>query len=285
MYTTRSLQCACLFKASRTIPLLPTISWFPTKRSLTTFSIIQSGHNKWSKIKHTKSKNDLATNRLNSKHSGLISTSIRLGNSFEPNSNSLLSAAIAKAMKENVPKHVIENAINKAKQSTGTSGTNCQYEARGPGGAAIVVEAVTDNKNRTVGLVRSTITKAGGSMGDSEFMFENLGIINVEAPEGKSEEEFLETIFEIDNVIDVKNNESSDNSNDYVIVSESKDCNEVVGNLKNIEGLDVKDVSIIKSPKKGCELELGPEAKEKLDKLIDTLLEIDDVTNVHTNVK
>lgn len=140
-------------------------------------SRLLSGHNKWSSIKHDKAKNDVERNKLFSKFAQRISLAVKMGGNADPNLNLRLATAIELASKNNVTKKVIENAIKKGSgngQTYGKNGTNmetCVYEGMGPGGIALVVEALTDNKNRTIGLVRSTFTKASGSMTPTLFFF------------------------------------------------------------------------------------------------------------------
>jgi len=134
-----------------------------------------SGHNKWSTIKQKKGKNDAARAKVFTKIGRELMVAIRDGGSADPNVNSKLRDCIAKAKAANVPNDNIERAIKKAQGGEGANYESVTYEGYGPCGVAIIVEALTDNRNRTAGDVRHYFDKFGGNLGTPGcvgFLFE-----------------------------------------------------------------------------------------------------------------
>ena len=158
-----------------------------------------SGHNKWSTIKQKKGKNDAARAKVFTKIGRELMVAIRDGGSADPNVNSKLRDCIAKAKAANVPNDNIDRIIKKAAGETG--GNNYEdivYEGYGPCGVAVIVEALTDNRNRTAGDVRHYFDKFGGNMGTSGcvmFMFDYYGVIIIER-EGVDEDKLMEDATE-----------------------------------------------------------------------------------------
>lgn len=151
-----------------------------------------SGHNKWSTIKRKKGENDAKRGKVLTKIGRELIVAVREGGP-DPSNNSKLKAVIAKAKTMNVPNDNINRIIKKASgEGNGNSYTNITYEGYGPSGVAVIVETLTDNKNRTAGNVRHFFDKFGGNMGTSgcvSFMFEKQGVILIENEEEVLDEE------------------------------------------------------------------------------------------------
>ncbi|MBP3706321.1 MAG: YebC/PmpR family DNA-binding transcriptional regulator [Clostridia bacterium] len=157
-----------------------------------------SGHSKWNNIKRKKEKTDAAKAKIFTKIGREISVIVKAGGP-NPQENSKLKDAIAKAKANNVPNDNIERIIKKAAgESGGNDYEELIYEGYGPSGVAVVVETLTDNRNRTAGDIRHYFDKYGGNLGQSGsvmFMFDRKGVIEIEA-EGKDEDEVMEAALE-----------------------------------------------------------------------------------------
>ena len=240
-----------------------------------------SGHSKWHSIKHKKAKEDAKRGNLFGKLSKSIIVAIRDGGGIsDPKDNITLANAIAKAKEYNMPQANIERAI---KRGTGEiEGENYEsivYEGYGPGGIAIIVEALTENRNRTASDVRNTFAKYGGNLGESgsvSWQFERKGLIVVEKSVVKDEEGFMlqaidygaEDIGEADDVFEVKVDPA-----DFIRVKESFQDNDIKINTSEI-GLIPKST-----------LELSLDEGKKAMRLINALEEHDDIQNVHSNIE
>ncbi|CCH62008.1 hypothetical protein TBLA_0G00590 [Henningerozyma blattae CBS 6284] len=266
--------------------------------------VVWSGHNKWSTIKHDKAKNDANRNKIINKCANQIALSIKLGGgSTDPALNMRLNAAITSALKNNVTKRVIENAIKKGSGASGDSGNNlesCTYEIMGPGGVAMVVEAATDNKNRTIGFVRSLTNKANASMSPTLYMFDARGRIVVEPPAHLlgNDEGVLESILELDDIVDVNKNEedeetskddtttsSEDNAPEkYTVITEPTDTNTVSSNLQKL-GFNLQDVRIVQVAQEATQIDPSEETFEKIKRFVDQLQDIDEITDIYTNIR
>ena len=142
-----------------------------------------AGHNKWSQIKRKKAANDNQRGKVISKHIRAIQSAVREGGGGDPGANLPLKNALAAAKSDNVPVDNIERAIERALGGAegGTAFETVVYEGYGPGGVAVLVEALTDNRNRTVGEVRHVFSKRGGNLsGSVAWQFETKGLIVVE---------------------------------------------------------------------------------------------------------
>ena len=158
-----------------------------------------SGHSKWANIKHKKEKTDSARAKVFTKIGKEITIAVKEGGG-DPVSNSKLRDLIQKAKANNVPNENIERTIKKALGGTGESYDAVVYEGYGPAGVAVIVEATTDNRNRTAGNIRSYFSKYHGNMGQTgcvSFMFEEKGLIVIEDEDGEIDEDALmETALE-----------------------------------------------------------------------------------------
>ena len=158
-----------------------------------------SGHSKWANIKHKKEKTDSARAKIFTKIGKEITIAVKEGGG-DPASNSKLRDLIQKAKANNVPNDNIERTIKKALGGTGESYEEVVYEGYGPAGVAVIVEATTDNRNRTAGNIRSYFSKYHGNMGQTgcvSFMFEEKGVIVIMDEDGEiDEDKLMETALE-----------------------------------------------------------------------------------------
>ncbi|CUS21172.1 LAQU0S02e07580g1_1 [Lachancea quebecensis] len=265
-------------------------------------SVKLSGHNKWSSIKHDKAKNDAEKNKLFNKFANQIALAVKLGGgSADPALNIRLAAAIESANKNNVTKRVVENAIRKGSGAGGKDGAkseSCVYEGMGPGGVAFVVEALTDNKNRTIGLVRSTFTKVNGSMTPTLYFFDRKGYIVVQPPQELNDFDMVfEKVLEHEGVEDLEQvdpeNEASAAedlapgfaSSVYELSTEPAAANQVASSLKQ-HGFHIKEVGIGYVPKSDMLVDIQNEDTMKsVEKFMGQLDEIDDVTDFYCNLR
>src|SRR5665213_3073136 len=156
-----------------------------------------AGHSQFKNIMHKKGKQDAIRSKLFSKLAREITVAAKMGLP-DPAMNARLRAAVIDARAENMPKDNIDRAIKKASGSDGESYDEVRYEGYAPGGVAIIVEALTDNRNRTAGEVRSYFTKSGGALAETgavSFMFDHVGLIEYDA-QAASEDQMLEAAIE-----------------------------------------------------------------------------------------
>ncbi len=235
-----------------------------------------SGHSKWSSIKHKKGATDARRGKIFSKLIKEITVAARLGGG-DPATNPRLRAAIQAAKSENMPKDNIERAIKRGTgELEGVSYEESVYEGYGPGGAAIFIESLTDNKNRAVADIRHIITKAGGNLGTSgcvAWMFEKKGYIVVE---GNAVDE--DTLMEI--AIDAGAEDVREDNGNYEIITAVQDFETVKSAIDNMS-IPYIDAEITMLPQSTVNLK-GKDA-EQIVKLMETLEDCDDVQKVYTN--
>jgi len=236
-----------------------------------------AGHNKWSKVKHIKAKEDAKKSKIFTKHVRAIMTAARQGGG-NPDNNPALRLAIERAKADSMPMSNIQRAIDKATGNLeGVVLSEVTYEGYGPGGVAIMVECLTDNKNRTVAEIRHAFKKAGGSLGTSgsvAWMFEKKGIIVINRSD--KDEEVMEKAIEA-GAEDIK-------ELDEVLVIESapEDFNAVLEAVNAIDGIEILESNIQLTATN--ESEVDDETAEKVERLIEVLEDIDDVQNVIHNM-
>jgi YebC/PmpR family DNA-binding regulatory protein len=234
-----------------------------------------AGHSKWANIQHRKGRQDAARSKLFSKLSKEITVAARMGDP-DPDKNPRLRLAIKEAKKESVPKDVIERAIKKSQGGDSEDYEEIRYEGYGPGGVAILVEAMTDNRNRTASSVRSIFGKHGGNLGETgsvAFMFERKGEIVYPAGAG-DEETVLEAAMEA-GAEDVESGEDG-----HRIYCADTDLNDVSTALEARLG-ESESTRLIWKPLNTTELDL--EGAQKLMGLIEVLEDDDDVQRVTSN--
>ncbi|NPA29080.1 MAG: YebC/PmpR family DNA-binding transcriptional regulator [Epsilonproteobacteria bacterium] len=235
-----------------------------------------AGHNKWSKVKHIKAKEDAKKGKLFTKAVRDITTAAKQGGG-DPATNAALRLAIERARAVSMPAENIQRAIDKATGNLkGVSYEEITYEGYGPGGVAIMVEAMTDNRNRTVASVRHAFTKNGGSLGTSgsvAWMFEKKGIVTV--PRSEKDDEVMEAALE-GGASDIKEFDEV-----LVIESEPADFDAV---LKAVEATGVEILESSVGLVATNTVDVDDETAAKVEKLIEMLEEDDDVQNVTHNM-
>ena len=158
-----------------------------------------AGHSHWAGIKHKKGKADKQRSKIFSKLSKEITVAAKLGDK-DPNMNPRLRSAIQAARSANMPKDNIERAIDKSSNNTEQNFENLRYEGFGPEGVAVIIEALTDNKNRTASKIRTIFQKAGGSLGtqgSASHNFNQIGVIKIDKKE-VSDERILELAIDVE---------------------------------------------------------------------------------------
>lgn len=237
-----------------------------------------SGHSKWSTIKRKKGAIDSERSKVFQKLAKELYVAAKSGDP-NPENNPSLRMVIEKAKGENMPKANIESAINKAKnRGEGENYESIRYEGYGPHGIAIMVDCLTDNKNRTAGFVRSTLTKKGGNLGTDgsvSYLFERKGIIVLENV--YDEDKIMEDVLNLD-VLDFSSDDDS-----YIIYTDPTKFIEVKDELTKM-GYDkflVSEVTFVPNNY----IALDEEATEKVCNLIDALNDLDDVQAVYHNLE
>lgn len=235
-----------------------------------------SGHSKWATIKRQKAVTDAKRGQVFTKLARNITVAVREGGGTDPTFNFKLRMAIEKAKEASMPGENIERAIKKGGGEGKEAIEQVAYEGYGPGGSAFIVEAITDNKNRTASAVRTIFTKHDGRMGEQgsvAWMFESKGQVLIEKQSG-IEDLPLELIDE--GVEDVKETE-----NGLEVYTLPVDLEKVKKFIEN-KNIKILSAELIMRPAQNLEV---PEAdKKKIQNLIDALQDDDDVVNVHSNV-
>ncbi len=234
-----------------------------------------AGHSKWANIQHRKGRQDAVRSKLFSKLAKEITVAAKMGDP-DPEKNPRLRLAVKEAKSVSVPKDVIERAIKKSQGGDAESYDEIRYEGYGPGGVAVIVEAMTDNRNRTASTVRSTFTKCGGNLGETgsvSFMFDRKGQILFAAAVG-DEDTVMMAALEA-GAEDVETSEEG-----HAIFCADTDLNEVSNVLEATLG-ESESTKLIWKPQTTTELDL--EGMEKLMKLIETLEDDDDIQRVTAN--
>jgi YebC/PmpR family DNA-binding regulatory protein len=235
-----------------------------------------SGHSKWHSIKHAKGKADAARGKLFNRLIREITVAARMGGG-DADANPRLRAAVSTARANNMPNKNIENAVAKGTgQLEGVSFEEVVFEAYGPGGVALVIETMTDNKNRTVAEVRHVLTKHGGNIGATNsvmWMFNQQGLIRVNR-ESVDEEKLMETVLEA-------------GADDMIVedsvyeVSTAPEAFEDVRLALEKTGIPLESAEIAKVPENTVRI-TGDDAMKVL-RLVEALDELDDTQNVFGN--
>ncbi len=236
-----------------------------------------SGHSKWSTIKRKKGAIDAERSKIFQKLAKELYVAAKSGDP-DPTNNAQLRMVIEKAKASNMPKSNIESAIAKAMNKNNSENyEEVRYEGYGPAGIAIMVDCLTDNKNRTASFVRSTFTKKNGNLGTDgsvSYMFKRKGLIVLENV--YEEDKFLEDVLNLQ-VLDVLYEE------DIIIYTKPEDFIKIKEELENM-GYDkfiTSEVTFIPDNY----IKLNEEEEEKALSLIETLEDIDDVQNVYHNLE
>lgn len=236
-----------------------------------------SGHSKWSTIKRKKGAADAERSKVFQKLAKELYVAAKSGDA-DPANNAALRMIVEKAKAENMPKSNIQNAIDKAKNKNSNEDfESIRYEGYGPGGIAIMIDCLTDNRNRTASFVRSTLTKRGGNLGTDgsvSYLFKRKGLIVLEKE--YSEDKLMEDILELD-IEDFITNE--DNFEIYTAPEQFLTVKDDLVKM-GYEKFIMSEVTFIPSNY----ITLDEEMTDKALSLIETLEDIDDVQNVYHNL-
>src|SRR5262249_32068209 len=234
-----------------------------------------AGHSQFKNIMHRKGRQDAAKSKLFGKLAREITVSAKLGLP-DPGMNARLRAAVIAARAENMPKDNIDRAIKKASGSEAESYDEIRYEGYGPGGVAVIVEVLTDNRNRTAGDVRASFTKSGGNLAETgavSFMFDQVGVGEFDA-KAASADAMLEAAIEA-GAEDVISSESG-----HEVYTTQDTLRDVARALEAKFG-EPRKAAMVWKPQ--STVAVNDEQGEKLLKLIEVLNEHDDVQNVYAN--
>ena len=236
-----------------------------------------AGHSHWAGIKHKKGRADKQRSKIFSKLSREITVAAKLGDK-DPDMNSRLRSAIQSARSANMPKESIERAIDRSEASTDSNFESIRYEGFGPNKIAVIVETLTDNKNRTASNIRTIFQKSGGTLGaqgSASHNFQQLGVIKIDKYEISNDK-----IFEV--AIEAGADECFSNG-DYheILCDKSKIYNvkrKIEKNINNFLSTDIEWIPI-------NNVETSKERKDDAVRFLEILEDDDDVQNVYTNLK
>lgn len=237
-----------------------------------------SGHSKWSTIKRKKGIADAERSKIFQKLAKELYVAAKSGDP-NPDNNANLRMVIEKAKAENMPKSNIQNAIDKAKNTgNGENYESIRYEGYGPGGIALMIDCLTDNKNRTAGFVRSTLSKRGGNLGTDgsvSYLFERKGLFILDKK--YDEDKLMEDILELD-ILDFESNDDG-----YEITTSPDNFLGVLEQLNNIgyNEFILSEVTFVPNNY----MSLDEESSEKCLSLIEALEDIEDVQNIYHNLE
>ncbi len=236
-----------------------------------------SGHSKWANIKRKKGVNDAIRGKITTKIGREITIAVRMGGS-DPTGNMRLKLALSKAKANNIPKDNINRAIQKGMgASEGNSYEELMYEGYGPGGTAVMLDILTDNRNRTAADVRHLFSKHGGNLGQDgcvAWMFQKKAVFIVEKETFDDEDALLETVLDA-GADDMKGDD------EVFEITADPDAYDAIEAALGEKGIETASAEITMVPDTMVRLE-GADA-EKMQRLIDALDENDDVQNVYSN--
>lgn len=237
-----------------------------------------SGHSKWAQIKRAKGANDVKRGQLFTKLGREISVAAREGGA-DPDGNPRLRMAIDRAREANMPMDTIQRAIQRGVGGgEGAALEEVVYEAYGAGGAALLIEATTDNRNRTVAEVRATLTRGGGSLGEAgsvAWNFEQRGILLAHARDKSDPEELALK------AIDAGADDFSVDGRDVEILTDPAQLDQVRRTLE-ATGAEIANAEVAMVPK--TQVDLPNDQTTAVLRLVERLEDLDDVTRVYTNV-
>ncbi|ABD56297.1 YebC/PmpR family DNA-binding transcriptional regulator [Jannaschia sp. CCS1] len=241
-----------------------------------------AGHSKWANIQHRKGRQDKLRAKVFSKMSKEITVAAKMGDP-DPDKNPRLRLAVKEAKSVSVPKDVIERAIAKATGGDSENYDEIRYEGYGPNGVAVIVETMTDNKNRTASTVRSTFTKNGGNLGETGsvgFMFDRKGQVTYPLSAGDADTIMMAAIEAGAEDVETNEGDGDEDLGGHVIWCADTDLNDVSNALEADLG-ESESTKLVWRPT--TTTELGLEDAQKLMRLIDALEEDDDVQTVTAN--
>lgn len=236
-----------------------------------------SGHSKWATIKRAKGKTDAARSKVFTKIGRELAVAVKLGGA-NPDSNASLRGVIAKAKAANMPNDNIQRSIKKASGELGSINyESIVYEGYGTNGVAVIVETLTDNKNRTGGDVRHIFDRCGGALGTNgcvSYMFESKGVLDIEKTDKMDDDEMMMT------ALDAGADDFSVDGNVYEVLTSPENFNTVR------DALEAKGYSFVRSEIDripNMTVDLDDEAAEKIIRMLDLFEDNDDVQNVYHN--
>ena len=237
-----------------------------------------SGHSKWSTIKRKKGAIDAKRGQLFTKLAREISIAARQGLP-DPEHNFRLRLAVQKARAENMPKDNIDRAIERAAGGAdGSSFEEIFYEGYGPGGTALMIQAQTDNRNRTVGEIRAVLTRSGGTLGENGsvgWMFDQVGLISLATGDGDADEVALVAIDAGADDVQLENGAVE-------VYTQPQDLHRIQETLSSA-GYAVENAELTMRPK--TQMEPDPDTAVKAIRLLEKLEDLDDVQQVFTNLR
>ena len=235
-----------------------------------------SGHSKWATIKRAKGKTDAARSKVFTKIGRELAVAVKLGGA-DPDSNASLRGVIAKAKAANMPNDNIQRSIKKASGELGSINyESIVYEGYGTNGVAVIVETLTDNKNRTGGDVRHIFDRCGGALGTNgcvSYMFESKGVLDIEKTDKMDDDEMM-------TALDAGADDFSVDGNVYEVLTSPENFNTVR------DALEAKGYSFVRSEIDripNMTVDLDDEAAEKIIRMLDLFDDNDDVQNVYHN--
>lgn len=236
-----------------------------------------SGHSKWATIKRAKGKTDAARSKVFTKIGRELAVAVKLGGA-DPDSNASLRGVIAKAKAANMPNDNIQRSIKKASgELSSINYESIVYEGYGTNGVAVIVETLTDNKNRTGGDVRHIFDRCGGALGTNgcvSYMFESKGVLDIEKTDKMDDDEMMMT------ALDAGADDFSVDGNVYEVLTSPENFNTVR------DALEAKGYSFVRSEIDripNMTVDLDDEAAEKIIRMLDLFEDNDDVQNVYHN--
>ena len=237
-----------------------------------------AGHSKWANIQHRKGRQDKARGKLFTKLIREVTVAARIGGS-DLDSNPRLRTAVDKAKSQSMPKDNIERAISKGSgEGDDFNLEEVTYEGYGPGGVAILIESMTDNRNRTVAEVRHALTKFGGNLGAEgsvSYLFKQTGLITVSGIE--DEDKIVETAIEL-GAEDIEINDDGS----IEIMTSPNDLVDIKDALSNEEiNIDIAEVTM----KAATDVSIDLKHAQSMMKLLDMLDDLDDIQTVHSNAE
>jgi len=237
-----------------------------------------AGHSKWANIQHRKGRQDKARGKLFTKLIREVTVAARIGGS-DLDSNPRLRTAVDKAKSQSMPKDNIERAINKGSgEGDDFNLEEVTYEGYGPGGVAILIESMTDNRNRTVAEVRHALTKFGGNLGAEgsvSYLFKQTGLITLSGIE--DEDKIVETAIEL-GAEDIEVNDDGS----IEIMTSPNDLVDIKDALSNEEiNIDIAEVTM----KAATDVSINLKHAQSMMKLLDMLDDLDDIQTVHSNAE
>lgn len=235
-----------------------------------------AGHSKWANIQHRKKRQDAKRGKIFTRLVREVTVAAREGGG-DPDANPRLRLALERANAANVPKDNLDRAIKRATgELEGYSLEEVRFEGYGPGGVAVMVDCVTDNRNRTVSEVRHTFSKRGGNLGTDgcvSYLFSQNGVLTY--PAGTGEDRLMEAALEA-GAEDVQAQEDGS----FEVLTSPEDYYSVSEAMKR-QGLEPEDAELVQRP--ASWVELDAETGETVLRLLDALEDLDDVQSVHSN--